>query len=118
MTGVQTCALPILLNSELQGERYTYEPGRQYFNTLLLDHFNIFPYLSANKNLVKATFDDGLLMVVPKILPIDRHFSLLFGAMMNNNLYKQLIINYNIDGNLTKWTYDIYNLSYDKNQLR
>ena len=106
-----------MLDSVCHGERYSYEPGRPYFNTLLLDHFNIFPYLSANKNLVKATFDDGLVMVVPKVVPIERHFALLFGAMMNKTLYKQLVINYNIDGNLTKWTYDIYNISDGKNKL-
>lgn len=99
-----------LLNNNWFGERLFYEAGKQYFNKIILNAFNLFPYLSADKNLVKATFEDGLVMVVPKVLPIERHFKLVFGAMMNKKLYKQLIINYNIDGNLTRWTYDTYTI--------
>ena len=100
-----------LLNNNWYGERLFYEVGKQYFNKMILNAFNLFPYLLSDKNLVKATFDDGLVMVVPRVLPIERHFKLVFGAMMNKKLYKQLIINYNIDGNLTRWTYDTYTLS-------
>ncbi len=90
------------------GERYSYTPDERNFNKMILNGFNLFPYLSSDKNLVKNTFEDGLVMVVPKIIPFGKHFKLLFGAMMSKNLYKQLIIDYNTDGNLTKWTYDNY----------
>ena len=96
------------------GERFFYEPNKQYFNKICLNEFNLFPYLSCNKNLLKATFEDGLILIAPKIIPIEKHFSILFGAMMNDKLYKQLMINYDIDGNLTRWVYDIYNISKQK----
>jgi hypothetical protein len=99
-----------LLNNNWYGERLFYDTGKQYFNKMILNAFNLFPYLSPDKNLVKATFEDGLIIIVPKVLPIERHFKLVFGAMMNKKLYKQLIINYNIDGNLTRWLYDTYTL--------
>ena len=97
-----------LMNNNWYGERFCYEFDKQSFNKILLKGFNVYPYLSLNKNLVKATFEDGLVMVVPKVIPTERHFCLLFGVLMNNNLYKQLLMNYNIDGNLTKWSYDTY----------
>lgn len=90
------------------GERYYYGYNDKSYNKQILQEFNIFPYLSTDNNLMKATFEDGLILIVPKIIPIGQHFKLLFGALMNNNLYKQLVINYDIHGNLTKWVYDVY----------
>lgn len=99
-----------MTNNKWYAERFYYGPNERSYNKQILQQFNIFPYLSNDKNLIKATFEDGLIMIVPKIIPNNEHFKLLFGSLIDNNLYKQLIINYDINGNLTKWVYDTYTL--------
>lgn len=93
------------------GERTWYEPNEHSVSKRSLKTFNMFPYLSTNKNIIKQVYEDGLVIVVPKEIIAGEHFRMVFGAMVNISEYKQLIMNYNTHGNITRWTYDTYRLT-------
>lgn len=78
---------------------------------LILNGFNLFPYLSCDKNLVKGTYEDGLITVIPKNLPDKIHFKLVFGCKHDNKVYKHLFVYYDIDGNLKKVIYDVFSMA-------
>lgn len=101
----------IMMNNQWNGIRkYQLPDTKENNNEIILNGFNLFPYFSGDKNLVKSCYEDGIVMVVPKIIPIGKNFKFVFGSMIDKKIYKQLFINYDIYGNLKKWTYDEFKL--------
>lgn len=96
-----------IMSDNIYGERFYYNPNKYTYDKMILSSFNLFPYLSTDNNIFKGCFEDGLVVIIPKKITLGEHFKLLFGAYRDNK-YKQLIINYDINGNLTNWIYDSY----------
>ena len=69
------------------------------------------PYLSAP---VTASFEAGLVLAVPEFIDASvGPFEMRFACLQTSSQLKQLVISFDAEGRLTRWTYDVYSAPAD-----
>jgi hypothetical protein len=76
-----------------------------------LDAFDARPYRDGN--MVRSTFEDGLVISVPEKIPQNSRFNMTFGAMMHGNsgaAFKEITIHFDQNAEVSRWSFSEYRL--------